>query len=70
MTLGRFALEVRRRELAAGLRVASARAVAESGAAFAASLADAKALLRSVADALGDVEREMKEWRGPDAGRR
>lgn len=70
MTLGRFALEVSRRELAAGLRVASARSLAESGASFASSLADARALLRSVAEALGDVEREMREWRGPDAWRR
>lgn len=70
VTLGGFALEVRKRELEAGLRVASARALAESGASFASSLADAKYLLRAVAAALGDVEREMKGWRCPDAGRR
>ena len=69
VTLGSFAMAVRERESLVRLRVAEMRALAESGAAFAGNLDDARSMLRSVADGLGDIDAEMRRWRWPDAWR-
>lgn len=66
ITLGSFALDVRRREESARRQVASLSALAAAGAGFTAD-SSAAALLKSIARGLSKLDEEMRGW--SDAGR-